>query len=49
MDGLMKALQQVLPDGEVHNTVADALEQRLECFQKQFYHHWETLSGQERD
>jgi len=45
INGLMSALQHILPDGK-HTCVADSIEQRLEDFQKHFYEHWETLMDQ---
>lgn len=44
INGLIHALQQILPDG-THTCVADALEERLERLQKYFYEHWETLTN----
>jgi hypothetical protein len=41
--GLMEALQIVLPDGDAHTCVANALEDRLRCLQQQFYQHWDTI------
>lgn len=41
--GLMKALQQLLPDGSAHGCVTNALEEKLEALQQHFYMHWELL------
>ena len=45
LNGLVKALQQILPDGNAHICVTNALEDRLECLQKHFYEHWKTLTN----
>lgn len=41
--GLIKALQQILPEGSEHTCVTNAIEVRFECLQEQFYEHWESL------
>ncbi|GLB54171.1 hypothetical protein NBRC110019_32120 [Neptunitalea chrysea] len=44
IQGLFKALQLLLPDGEAHDCVMNALEERLEQLQKHFYEYWERLA-----
>lgn len=44
INGLMLALQKILPDGSAHNCVANELEQRLQGFQVHFYEYWKILS-----
>ncbi len=42
MDGLMKALQKLLPDGSAHTSVANELENSIARFQSCFYQYWES-------
>lgn len=44
IQGLFKALQLLLTDSEAHDCVMNALEERLDCFQKHFYEYWESLA-----
>ncbi|CAM1360861.1 hypothetical protein TPENAI_20081 [Tenacibaculum litopenaei] len=48
INGLMLALQKLLPDGNVHTCVANELEERLGRFNKQFYEFWEMVSENDR-
>ena len=43
INGLMKALQILLPDGAAHTCVANALEERLKCLEQKFYEHWQSI------
>ena len=49
INGLMEALQRVLPDGAVHTCVTNTLEERLRCLQRRFYEHWEMVVDQPQD
>lgn len=44
IQGLFRALQQLLPDGEAHDCVMNAMEEKLNCFQEHFYEYWERLA-----
>ncbi len=44
IQGLLKALQLLLPDGAAHDCVVAALEKRLAELQKRFYGYWEGLA-----
>lgn len=41
--GLASALQQVLPDGSAHTCVTNALTEKIERLEQDFYSHWESL------
>lgn len=43
INGLLLALQKLMPDGSSHNCVANELEKRLKSFQGYFYAFWENL------
>jgi hypothetical protein len=43
INGLMSALQRLLPDGAAHTTVANALDDRLQKLHRQFTEHWQIL------
>jgi hypothetical protein len=43
INGLMSALQQILPDGAAHTCVANALDDRLQKLQGHFTEHWQIL------
>jgi SepF-like predicted cell division protein (DUF552 family) len=43
INGLLLALQKLMPDGSAHNCVANELEKRLKSFQGYFYAFWENL------
>jgi SepF-like predicted cell division protein (DUF552 family) len=43
INGLVLALQELMPDGSAHNCVANELEERLKNFQGYFYEFWEKL------
>jgi hypothetical protein len=43
INGLLFALQKLLPDGSAHNCVANALEERLKGFEKLFYEAWAKM------
>jgi hypothetical protein len=45
INGLMEALQKILPDGSSHNCVANELEERLQHFERYFYEFWKVLSN----
>ena len=44
INGLIRALQKVLPDGDAHVCIANALEDGSEHFQEQFYLHWDSIT-----
>ena len=46
INGLMLALQKILPDGSAHNCVVNELEKRLQGFEQYFYEFWEMFSGE---
>lgn len=43
INGLMQALQQVLPDGAAHACVANALTEKIKRLEQGFYEHWNDL------
>jgi hypothetical protein len=43
INGLMSALQQILPDGAAHTSVTNALDDRLQKLHRQFTEHWQIL------
>ncbi|AXG72996.1 hypothetical protein DVK85_01595 [Flavobacterium arcticum] len=44
LQGLLKALQLLLPDGAAHDCVLNALEKRLALLQQHFYEYWEGVA-----
>jgi hypothetical protein len=49
INGLMAALQQLLPDGAAHTCVANALDDRLKKLTAQFSEHWQLLVERQKD
>ena len=45
--GLIEALQHILPDHGASICLTDAIENRLEHLEKEFYHLWENISDQQ--
>lgn len=46
INGLMEALQRILPDGAAHTSVTNAIDDKLKSLQQQFSEHWRILVDQ---
>lgn len=44
INGLMSALQKILPDGAAHTCVANAMEDKLKGLEQRFSEHWVILT-----
>ncbi|MFY0601642.1 MAG: hypothetical protein JXR03_18355 [Cyclobacteriaceae bacterium] len=44
ISGLIKALQQILPDSSEHTCLTNAIEERFDRLSEQFYELWKILT-----